>query len=268
MTAILKRGSRGDAVRELQRALGFTADDIDGIFGKDTEAAVRRFQKSHGLVTDGRVGQKTNEALYGTGASRVKRLSQSDVEQVAARLDVDVAAVMAVNEVESRGSGFLDDGRPVILFERHVMRRNLRDIGRDVGLLARHLPGIINRKPGGYDGGADEYERLNLAREIDEGCAIQAASWGLFQIMGHHFDSLGFESPQAMEAAASESEGAQLAMFAAFVEADPRLHRALHGHDWETFARIYNGPAYARHDYHGRMAAAFDNHREALRESA
>ncbi|WP_328515044.1 N-acetylmuramidase domain-containing protein [Ralstonia pseudosolanacearum] len=32
----------------------------------------------------------------------------------------------AVNEVESRGSGFLPDGRPVILFERHVMYRQLQ----------------------------------------------------------------------------------------------------------------------------------------------
>ncbi|MBK1691076.1 N-acetylmuramidase domain-containing protein [Ectothiorhodospira mobilis] len=266
MTVLLKRGSRGDAVRHLQRDLGFTGDDVDGIYGPATDRAVRRFQAAKGLVADGIAGPKTFEALSGMDAAR--RLGQGDIERVAARLGVEVAAVMAVNEVESRGSGFLDDGRPVILFERHVMRRNLRGIGRDADLLARYLPGVINRASGGYDGGAAEHDRLHLARQIDEGCAICAASWGLFQIMGHHYARLGFESPQAMEAAAGESEGAQLEMFAAFIESDPRLHRALRERNWETFARIYNGPAYAKHDYHGRMAAAFDNHSEALREAA
>ncbi|WP_290442840.1 N-acetylmuramidase family protein [Halomonas sp. OfavH-34-E] len=266
MTAPLRRGSRGEAVRQLQRALGFTADETDGIYGRDTARAVRRFQASRGLVTDGIAGQKTMEALFDQDVTR--RLGQADIERVAARLGVETAAVMAVNEVESRGSGFLDDGRPVILFERHVMRRNLRDIGRDADLLAEHLPGIVNSTPGGYDGGSAEHDRLHLARQIDEACAICAASWGLFQIMGHHYAALGFDTPQAMEAAANESEGAQLEMFAAFVEADPRLHRALRDHDWEAFARIYNGPAYAKHDYHGRMAAAFKDHDEALKEAA
>jgi hypothetical protein len=266
MTDLLKRGSRSDAVRHLQRELGFAGDDVDGIYGAMTERAVRRFQKSRGLVADGIAGPKTFEALSGEDTAR--RLGQGDIERVAARLGVEAAAVMAVNEVESRGSGFLDDGRPVILFERHVMRRNLRDIGRDADLLARHLPEVVNSTPGGYDGGADEHRRLHLARQIDEGCAICAASWGLFQIMGHHYARLGFDTPQEMEAAAGDSEGAQLEMFAAFIESDPRLHQALRAHDWEAFARIYNGPAYAKHDYHGRMAAAFDNHSEALKEAA
>ena len=56
----LKRGSEGDAVRALQRALGI-ADD--GIFGKQTERAVKVWQAEHGLVADGVVGPKTWEAL-------------------------------------------------------------------------------------------------------------------------------------------------------------------------------------------------------------
>ncbi|MCZ0926448.1 N-acetylmuramidase family protein [Halomonas janggokensis] len=263
---ILRRGDSGKAVRKLQRSLGFTGDDVDGDFGPATQKAVRAFQRKNGLVADGVAGPKTFEALSGVDTS--KRLSQGDIERIADRLDAEVAAVMAINEVESRGSGFLDDGRAVILFERHVMRRNLEDIGRDADLLSQYLPDIINQSTGGYQGGSAEYDRLHLARQVDEACAISAASWGLFQIMGHHYATLGFESPQAMEAAANESEGAQLEMFAAFVEADKRLHQALKDRDWETFARIYNGPAYAKHDYHGRMAEAFNDHSEALKEAA
>jgi murein DD-endopeptidase MepM/ murein hydrolase activator NlpD len=52
----VKIGSKGDAVKLLQSKLGIVAD---GIFGKQTKAAVLKFQKAHGLVADGIVGAKT-----------------------------------------------------------------------------------------------------------------------------------------------------------------------------------------------------------------
>ena len=60
---ILKRGSRGTEVEKLQRLLGGL--DVDGIFGKQTEAAVMAFQAAHGLTVDGKVGAKTWAALLG-----------------------------------------------------------------------------------------------------------------------------------------------------------------------------------------------------------
>jgi hypothetical protein len=63
---ILKKGSRGNAVRELQQkltSLGYDTKGIDGIFGANTERAVRQFQKNHGLVVDGIVGPATKKAL-------------------------------------------------------------------------------------------------------------------------------------------------------------------------------------------------------------
>jgi chitosanase len=55
--------TRGAAVKRLQRALGFTGADVDGAFGKDTEKAVRTFQKKNGLKVDGKVGPATWSAL-------------------------------------------------------------------------------------------------------------------------------------------------------------------------------------------------------------
>jgi hypothetical protein len=52
----LRRGARGDLVKEIQTRAGIAAD---GIFGADTEAAVRRFQRDRGMVPDGIVGPKT-----------------------------------------------------------------------------------------------------------------------------------------------------------------------------------------------------------------
>lgn len=44
---------RGEDVKKLQRALGFTEEKIDGIFGKKTDRAVRDFQKIHGREDTG-----------------------------------------------------------------------------------------------------------------------------------------------------------------------------------------------------------------------
>ena len=54
---------RGDDVATLQRALGFSPARVDGIFGKDTDRAVRAFQQQAGMTVDGRVGQDTLQAL-------------------------------------------------------------------------------------------------------------------------------------------------------------------------------------------------------------
>ena len=58
--AVYKRGSIGEQVKQIQKALGLKAD---GIFGKGTEEAVKNFQKANGLTPDGKVGPKTLEKL-------------------------------------------------------------------------------------------------------------------------------------------------------------------------------------------------------------
>jgi N-acetylmuramoyl-L-alanine amidase-like protein/putative peptidoglycan binding protein len=54
----LRRGAKGDFVKQVQKALGLGLD-VDGDFGGKTEAAVRAFQRQHLLVPDGIVGPKT-----------------------------------------------------------------------------------------------------------------------------------------------------------------------------------------------------------------
>jgi peptidoglycan hydrolase-like protein with peptidoglycan-binding domain len=59
---LLKKGSKGLAVRRLQNRLklaGFAVSEVDGRFGPKTEAAVKTLQKQAGLAVDGHVGPKT-----------------------------------------------------------------------------------------------------------------------------------------------------------------------------------------------------------------
>lgn len=61
----LKRGQRGAAVASLQRALGSLGHDlaVDGVFGANTQRAVRTFQSRSGLQATGVVDARTKAAL-------------------------------------------------------------------------------------------------------------------------------------------------------------------------------------------------------------
>ena len=64
--AILRQGSKGDEVKEVQRRLklwGYYNGSVDGVFGAGTRSAVIAFQKKNGLTADGVVGKSTYKAL-------------------------------------------------------------------------------------------------------------------------------------------------------------------------------------------------------------
>lgn len=61
----LEFGARGNNVTQLQRdltRLGYPLED-DGIFGRKTDEAVKKFQRDHGLTADGIVGPRTRAAI-------------------------------------------------------------------------------------------------------------------------------------------------------------------------------------------------------------
>ena len=60
LTRVLKKGSKGNDVKELQKKLKVSAD---GIFGINTKNAVKKFQKSNKLTQDGKVGKNTAHKL-------------------------------------------------------------------------------------------------------------------------------------------------------------------------------------------------------------
>ena len=62
----LRIGSTGSSVSALQQRLRNLGYDVtvDGVFGSATDRAVRSFQASNGLSTDGIVGSATRNALY------------------------------------------------------------------------------------------------------------------------------------------------------------------------------------------------------------
>ena len=64
--SLLSKGDEGSSVKILQEKLsemGYSLD-VDGIFGRDTDAAVRHFQSTWGLDVDGMVGPATHSKIH------------------------------------------------------------------------------------------------------------------------------------------------------------------------------------------------------------
>jgi hypothetical protein len=59
-----------------------------------------------------------------------KLLTDVDIQVLAQEFEIDQAAIKAVKEVESSGSGFLPSGRPTILFEGHIFWKELLAVGK------------------------------------------------------------------------------------------------------------------------------------------
>jgi len=72
--AVLRQGSKGGEVKEVQRRLkqwGYYKGEIDGVYGAKTVEAVKAFQRKNGLTPDGIAGKSTYEALGMNASAKV-----------------------------------------------------------------------------------------------------------------------------------------------------------------------------------------------------
>lgn len=189
-----------------------------------------------------------------------KFLVGQDFIDAAAAIGCDIPAVRAVDEVESRGMGFItnpDDphyDEPTILFERHIFDR-LTD-----GRYRISHPDISHPRPGGYGpAGGHQHDRLAEAAALDRDAALKSASWGRFQIMGFNYLSAGYLTLQSFINAMYAGEGEQLKAFVSFIKSQG-LAAHLCSHNWKAFARGYNGITYWINRYHTKLANAWKRH--------
>jgi len=92
---VVKRGDRGSAVRSIQQELAILAD---GVFGAQTERAVKGFQRRHNLVPDGIVGPLTR------GALGLRPFSSRSVRRTSERSTDIPAALERIAQCESGGN--------------------------------------------------------------------------------------------------------------------------------------------------------------------
>lgn len=101
---LLGRGSRGPEVHELQSKLaqlGYSVGPIDGKFGPKTEAAIRSFQKDHGLRVDGLAGAQTIKEL-----KRLTGQSTNAAGKAVGNKNIDVNLLAHAVNAEARGEPY------------------------------------------------------------------------------------------------------------------------------------------------------------------
>jgi hypothetical protein len=177
-------------------------------------------------------------------------LTGNDFAAAAATLGCEVAAIRAVKEVEVSRRPFDVQGRPTILYERHVFHRLTK--GR-----FDNQPDLSNREPGGYGLFASQYPKLERAYALDPDAALKACSWGMFQILGMNHRVAGFDTVVDFVKAMCQTEADHLKAFVNFVGAQPSMRMALDERRWADFARLYNGPEYQKNSYDVRLEDAY-----------
>jgi len=267
---LLKLNSRNDAVKMLQELLNEIGYNIPttGFFGQVTDQSVRDFQRKNNLVVDGIIYTKSwttliNKSPIDLTKMQNKFLKESDILSLAEQLQIEPAIIKAINSVESSGRGFFIDGRPKILFEGHVFWKQLQQRGYNPAVMQKGFENVLypswTKKY--YYGDKREWDRMEMALSISSEAdvaeaAYASASYGLFQIMGFHFKSLGYDDILQFVAEMKENEGMQLHAFGKFVKVN-NLLKYLKQYQWAEFALRYNGTGYKANQYDTKLAAAF-----------
>lgn len=208
-------------------------------------------QRRIGAAPDGVWGPKSRLALTAHfTATSPTAAPAAEIEVIANRLGCTLRQLAAVGAVESSGGGFDKDGKPKILFERHYFHRLTGGKWTQSS--------FSDPVAGGY--GEDSWTKLLAACGKDPNAAFASASWGRFQIMGSHWESLKYQSPFDLAASLIGSETGHYELLARFIEHNGLTDelRALSSNPeaCRAFARAYNGPKYEQNSYHTKLAKA------------
>lgn len=192
----------------------------------------------------------------------MRQLTDQYIIERAGQLGIEPALLLAVDQKESRGSGFIRSEGPrqgelVILFERHHFSRLT---GRRYD--ASH-PSISSSSRGGYLGGHREWDRLLSAIRLNNVAALLSTSWGRYQIMGFNFKVCGYDRVQSMINDFYEGESRQFDAFIRFLQGTENggvtLFDLLRTKQWARFARCYNGPRFKENRYDTDLSRLYKN---------
>lgn len=129
---LLKKGSKGNDVKTVQRALHLQED---GIFGPLTEEAVKEFQKANGLKVDGVVGDVTWNRITSSGLQKSKRSINEIIVHCSATKEGQDFTVADITRWHKQ-RGFTTIGYHYVVY-----RDGSVHVGRDVNVSGAHCTG-------------------------------------------------------------------------------------------------------------------------------
>lgn len=210
-------------------------------------------------------------------------ISEEKYSEGAKKLGCEAAAIKAVALTESGGMGFCDNGLPKILYERQAFfRALLPDNKRNLPLSKikgepnpyPKYPNLCFPAQGGYTAGGvfdhgwshgdtgvmHQYERFLQACTLNRDAAIQACSWGAFQVLAFFYKECGYPSAEAVANSTMQGIDEQFELFVAYVNMNKSAKNALQSKDWESFAFYYNGRDYPE-KYPALMKEYYDKYK-------
>lgn len=212
-------------------------------------------------------GPRSKAALFATLSNRnAPALSDADFAAFASRMNVPIGYVKGVRKIEAPRGPYDDEGRPSILYERHVAWRNASPTERVA--FPSDLFHPRGYGAGGYGSYGGQYDKLAAACAYDPDAALKGCSWGAFQVLGENADALDYDGVWDMVSSLVDSEAAHLECFRRFIEwkRNPRTGRPLIEHLRECrpgdpdscipFVEGYNGTGYREFSYHTKLAKA------------
>lgn len=164
----------------------------------------------------------------------MKTILVNQIRELAKVNRVPSEVMMAIVEVETPGVGFdKDTGKILIQFEPSWFRKNEP--------FAPSGAWSVNK----VDVQSKEWIAFNNAFAIDKESAMKSTSIGLPQIMGFHYEQLGYATVGAMWDDFKNGERNQILALFRFVLTDGRLLQAIREKNYHMIAYIYNGAKYA-----------------------
>lgn len=179
--------------------------------------------------------------------------------------DIPLHHIAAVYAKESRGLGFDETGRLIVLYEPHVAYKNARRpkeaAARAPKLFYRSWidPKDVPRSQWHAYRTTQEqrWEMIGEAADIDFEAAIDAVSWGRFQVMGYWAEKLGFRDTLHMIEHMYEGEHNHLDVFLRYCRMDGLLPALKRG-DWYAFSRYNSRIESVRRKYAADLAREAD----------
>lgn len=208
-----------------------------------------------------------------------EKITDADYEAAAKELGCEVEVIKSIakqetGKLEALGLGAFDkSNRPTILYERHIFSRvtaGAYDAKHpDLSNSKEYLAGTAKNKEGQkYDDGEHyglfswQYKKLSKASQLDKEAAIQACSWGKFQVLGTNYQLCGFPSAVTFAKAMCKSEKEHLNVMVSFCKGN-KLESALKSRNWQAIAKTYNGPKYKKNKYDTELEAHYNAFKKA-----
>lgn len=156
---------------------------------------------------------------------------------------VDWRVLHAILMTESGGKGFDDKGKMKSRFEAGIYSGLCKV---KTGQAAKHpsLPGL---------------DPAWIKQRDDHELYLMSASFGIAQIMGWHYASIGYKTVSDMVQDYGESEDNQIKSFLLFVLGynKGQFMKSLKAYDWRGIARQYNGGGFERNQYDVKLKKYF-----------